>query len=181
MSKLFGPVVQQGYVVPDIDKAMQHWISRGVGPFYIEKHISPPCEINGKKAAVDISAAFAYSGDQQIEVIVQHNDVPTIYKQYLDKHSEGGLQHLAVWCDNIDEKLAEIGDQWVVHQRYGDGHAYLDNKKTPGIMIQLMAHSEAIDTMFRFIKAGADSWDGVTDPIRIIDWSTGLPVVKAAK
>jgi len=96
MSKLFRPFVQQRYIVSDIDAAMQHWIARGVGPFYIEKHISPPCEINGVKAEVDISAAFAYSGDQQIQVIVKHNDVPTIYKQYLDKRPEGGLQHLAV-------------------------------------------------------------------------------------
>ena len=181
MSKLFGPVVQQGYIVSDIDEAMQHWITRGVGPFYIEKHISPPCEINGEKAEVDISAAFAYSGDQQIEVIMQHNDVPTIYKQYIDKHPRGGLQHLAVWCDNIDKKLAEIGDDWVVQQRYGDGHAYLDNKKAPGTMIQLMAHGEAIDTMFGFIREGADTWDGVTDPIRTIDWSTGSRMVQSVK
>ena len=46
MSKLFGPVVQQGYVVSDIDEGMQHWIARGVGPCYLEKHISPPCELN---------------------------------------------------------------------------------------------------------------------------------------
>ncbi len=181
MSKLFGPVVQQGYIVPDIEAAMQHWIDRGIGPFYIEKHVSPPCEIDGEKATVDISAAFAYSGDQQIEVIMQHDDTPTIYKKYLDAHPEGGLQHLAVWCDNIEDKLAEIGDDWVVCQRYGDGHAYLDNKKSPGTMIQLMAHSEAMDTMFGFIKEGADNWDGVTDPIRTIDWSSGSPVVKAVE
>ena len=36
MSKLFGPVVQQGYIVSDIDEAMQHWITRGVGPFFVE-------------------------------------------------------------------------------------------------------------------------------------------------
>ena len=112
---------------------------------------------------------------------MQHDDVPTIYKQYLDENPEGGLQHLAVWCDNIDDKLAELGDDWVVHQRYGDGHAYLDNKNAPGTMIQLMAHSEAMDIMFGFIREGADTWDGVTDPIRTIDWSTGSPVVKAAE
>jgi hypothetical protein len=164
--------------VSDINEAMQHWVARGVGPFYVAKHISPPCEINGEKVEVEISAAFAISGDQQIEVIVQHNDVPTIYKQYLNKHPEGGLQHLAVWCDNINEKLAEIGDDWVVQQRYGDGHVYLDNKKTPGIIIQLMAHNKKIDIMFASIKEGAVTWDGVTDPIRTIDWSTGSAVVK---
>jgi len=168
MSKLDGPFVQQGYIVSDIDAATQHWIARGVGAFYIEKHISPPCEINGVKAEVDISAAFAYSGDQQIQVIVNHNDVPTLYKQYLDKRPEGGLQNLAVWCDNIDKKLAEIGDDWVVQQRYGDGHTYLDNKKSTGTMIHL-AHGKAIDFMFEFIREGADTWDGVTDPVRTID------------
>jgi hypothetical protein len=118
---------------------------------------------------MDISAAFAYSGDQQIEVIVQHKDVPTIYKQYLNKHPKSGLKHLAVWCDDIDEKLTEIGDDWVALQRYGDGLAYLDNKKAPGTMIQLMAHSEATDTMFGFVKEGSEAWDGVTDPVRAID------------
>jgi len=109
---------------------------------------------------------------------VQHSDVPAIYKQYLDKHPEGGLQHLAVWCDNIDKKLAEIGDALVVQQRYGDGQLYLDKKKTPGVMIQLMAHNKKIDIMFAFIKEGADTWNGVTDPIRTIDSSPGLSVVK---
>ena len=68
-----------------------------------------------------------------------------------------------------------------MQQRYGDGHAYLDNKKAPGTMIQLMAHGEAIDTMFGFIREGSDTWDGVTDAIRTIDWSTGSPMVKSVK
>ena len=29
MSTLFGPVVQQGYVVPDVEKAIAHWLARG--------------------------------------------------------------------------------------------------------------------------------------------------------
>jgi hypothetical protein len=41
MSRLFGPVIQQGYGVPDIGAAMDHWLARGVGPFYIEEHIRP--------------------------------------------------------------------------------------------------------------------------------------------
>lgn len=71
MSALFGPVIQQGYVVPDIEQAMQHWIARGVGPFFVEKHIRPKGEYDGQAIQPDLSAAFAYSGDQQIEVI-QH-------------------------------------------------------------------------------------------------------------
>ena len=33
-------------------------------------------------------------------------------------------------------------------------------------MIQLMAHSEAIGTVFGFTKEGADASGGVTDPVR---------------
>lgn len=182
MSKIFGPVVQQGYVVPDIQAAMEHWIARGVGPFFIEEHISPPGEYDGKPNTVDISAAFAYSGDQQIEVIEPHSDAPTIYADYLKAHPEGGLQHLAVWCDDIDAKLAELaaaGLKFKVWQRYGDGHAYIDSEDHPGTMIQLMGKNDVIDELFDLVREGAETWDGKTNPIRRIDWSTGRPRLAA--
>ena len=180
MSRMFGPVIQQGYVVPDIHRAIEHWLARGIGPFFIEEHISPPGECDGKPIVTDLSAAFAYSGDQQIEVIEQHNDAPTIYADYLEQHPEGGLQHLAVWVDSIDAKLAELeasGHQYRVRQRYGESHAYLDSEAQPGVMIQLMARGEIIDELFALIKAASETWDGESDPVRKIDWSSGRPVV----
>jgi hypothetical protein len=180
MSQFFGPVIQQGYVVPDIQAAMEHWLSRGVGPFFIEEHIRPPGEYDGAAIQADISAAFAYSGDQQIEVIQPFDDTQTIYRDYLDENPAGGLQHLAVWVDSIPEKLDEIAERKLafrVRQRYGDMHAYLDSVDRPGVMIQLMAHNEFMDTLFEMIKIASIEWDGVTDPIRKIDWSTGTPRV----
>ncbi len=47
MSKIFGPVVQQGYVVPDMQAALDHWIARGVGPFYLMDDIRLPSEHYG--------------------------------------------------------------------------------------------------------------------------------------
>lgn len=179
MSKLFGPVVQQGYVVPDIQLAMQHWLARGVGPFFVEQLDGLAASIDGAPTTLDLTAAFAYSGDQQIEVIQPRGDTGSIYNDYLRVNPEGGLQHLAVWVDNIDLKLADLevrGAHFEVKQRYGDGHAYLDSIDHPGVMIQLMAHSDSIDELFSIIKDAADNWDGTTDPIRKIDWSSGRPV-----
>ena len=45
-------------------------------------------------------------------------------------------------------------------------------------MIQLMAHNEIMDELFDVILQGSVGWDGETDPIRAIDWSTGRPIVK---
>lgn len=183
MSVLFGPVIQQGYVVPDIQAAMKHWIERGVGPFFIERLRGIPGTYRGKESKFNLDAAFAYSGDQQIEVIQPLDDTPSIYRRYLEDHRTGGLQHLAVWVDSIDAKLAELesaGSAYEVLQRYGDGHAYLDSVDAPGVMIQLMAHSEFMDELFETIRQGSIGWDGESEPIREIDWSTGRPVVKQA-
>ena len=179
MSTLFGPVIQQGYVVPDIEAAMQHWLARGVGPFFIETLRGYPAQIRDRTENVDLRAAFAYSGDQQIEVIQPEGNSRNIYTEFLEKVPEGGLQHLAVWVDNIADKLAELeaaGRSFQVIQQYGDRHAYIDSTDAPGVMIQLMAHNEINDELFRVIRAGADSWDGVSHPIREIDWSSGRPV-----
>jgi hypothetical protein len=179
MSAIFGPVIQQGYVVPDVDEAMRHWIARGVGPFFVERHIRPKGDHDGEAIQPDLTAAFAYSGEQQIEVIEQHDDSPSIYRDYLAEHPAGGLQHLAVWVESIPEtieQLAVAGHRYTARQRYGDGHAYLDADDAPGVMIQLMARSEHLLELMATIRAASIGWDGVTAPIRTIDWSTGRPV-----
>ncbi len=178
MSALFGPVIQQGYVVPDVNEAMRHWIARGVGPFFIEAHIRPKGEYNGQPIQPDLSAAFAYSGDQQIEVIQQHDDSPTIYRNYLSEHPDGGLQHLATWVDSIPDtltSLADAGQRYTIRQSY-NGHAYLDADDAPGVMIQLMARGEHLVALMETIREASVGWDGVTAPIRRIDWSSGKPI-----
>lgn len=183
MSYLFGPCVQQGFVVPDIHAAMNHWLARGVGPFYIEEHISPEAEFDNQPFTPDISAAFAYSGDQQIELVQQHDEQPTVYSEFLTLNPAGGLQHLAFWCDDVPAKITHLcgpGGEFRLRQRYGDMHAYLDSVKEPGLMIQLMDSGPMMSTLFAIIKKGSEDWDGKTDPIRKIDWSTGQPVVTGA-
>jgi hypothetical protein len=94
------------------------------------------------------------------------------------------LHHLAVWVDSIPEKLSELsaaGHQYRVRQRYGDAHAYLDSVTQPGVMIQLMARIELMTGLFEVIEGAARDWDGETDPVRRIDWSSGSPRVEPPK
>jgi catechol 2,3-dioxygenase-like lactoylglutathione lyase family enzyme len=182
MSMLFGPPVQQGYVVPDLRAAMEHWLARGIGPFFFEELRGYSGIFRGAETTFDLDAAFAYSGDQQIEVIQPLGSSTSIYSRFLRHHPTGGLQHLAVWVDDIDETLSELarsGNEYVVEQRYGDGHAYIDSVASPGVMMQLMAHTEANDELFRVIREASEDWDGDTAPIRKIDWSSGRPVAPA--
>jgi len=186
MSKLFGPVVQQGYVVPDVEAAMQHWLARGIGPFVYVDIRDFPGVYRDTPISAAMKAGFAYSGEQQIEVITPSLDHPSIYKDYLEHNPAGGLQHLAFWVDDIDAKLAELDAAGVGHrvwQRYGappdyQAHAYLDIEDSPGVMIQLMARSDFYDLLFGALAAAAQDWDG-SDPIRELDPASGQLVPRA--
>ncbi len=86
MSRLFGPVIQLGYVVPDIQIALRHWIEvMGVGPFFLFEHMHPPgAEYRGKPTDIELTAAFSYSGEQQVELIQQHNSARSVYSDFLE-------------------------------------------------------------------------------------------------
>ena len=80
MSRFFGQVRQNGYVVPDIAEAMDHW-SRvlGVGPFfYFERVPIEQFRYRGELSPLQVSIALSNSGPLQIELIEQRNDAPSI-------------------------------------------------------------------------------------------------------
>ena len=171
LSHSFGPIVQQGYVVPDLDAGMAHWIARGVGPFFVLPDHHLETDYYGTPASIRIKAAFAASGSQQIELIEPFPDSgPTVYQDYLDAHPQGGLQHVAVWCDDVPAQIAAMDDSWVLAQRYKGTHAYFDTKDKPGVMIQFMPTLDRYKDLFATAEAEAKSWDGVTDPVRTLDW-----------
>jgi hypothetical protein len=172
MSRFFGPVVQQGYVVPDLKATMNHWIEvLGVGPFFLFEHLHPEqADYKGQAVDLDISAAFAYCGEQQIELIQQHNDKPSVYLDFLKEHPQGGLHHLAFWTQGNEallERLKKEGHSLRVAQRYGANHSYLETDLFPGTMVQLMHASDAYLGMFQIVKTAAQNWDG-TEPVRTL-------------
>jgi hypothetical protein len=113
MSRTFGNIRQNGYVVRDIEKAMTHWADvMGVGPwFYIQDVKTDWFSHRGVASDVRMSIALANSGDLQIELIQQRNDAPSLYKEFLDAGHEG-LQHVAYWTQDFQalyDKALSLG------------------------------------------------------------------------
>lgn len=96
MSRFFGEIRQNGYVVRDIEAAMKHWIEvLGVGPFfYLEQAPVENFRYYGEPSDMAASIALANSGALQIELIQQRNDAPSMYRDFLAAGHEG-LQHAA--------------------------------------------------------------------------------------
>lgn len=174
MSRIFGPVCQNGYVVRDIQAAMTHWIDvMGVGPwFYIDDVKTDWFKCRGVDSDVKMSIALANSGDLQIELIQQRNDAPSLYKEFLDAGHEG-LQHMSYWTHDYqalyDKALGlgyKVGHEGAIGGPQGR-FAYFDTQAHPGTIVEISDISGAKGKMFGHIRKVAAAWDGV-DPIRTV-------------
>ncbi|MEK9846099.1 VOC family protein, partial [Thalassospira sp.] len=76
MSRFLGEIRQLGYVVPDIEAAMEYWsTTMGVGPWYYNPRVPiEDYQYDGKSHDVHNSVALANSGYVQVELIQTRND-----------------------------------------------------------------------------------------------------------
>jgi hypothetical protein len=167
----FGPIVQNAYVVRDLEAAVAHWSGKiGVGPFYLLEHIQfGAAFFRGAPLKFDMSVAIAQWGDVQIELIVQHDAAASIYSEFLTRHGEG-LQHVGVMTASLDEhldRLRPLGIQPVQWGATAGGmrFAYIDTDAQAGGMIELIETGPAVEAFFAKVRAAAARWDG-SRPLR---------------
>jgi len=168
---LFGPVVQNAFVVRDLEAAVDHWAGKlGVGPFYLLEHVQfGPVYFRGAPLALDMSVAIAQWGEIQVELIVQHDSAASIYSEYLARHGEG-LQHLGVMTASLDrhlERLEAIGIEPVQWGATANGmrFAYVGTDRHAGGMIELIETGPAVEAFFAKVRGAAAKWDG-SRPLR---------------
>ncbi|WP_039805426.1 VOC family protein [Nocardia araoensis] len=174
MSRMFGPIRQNGYVVRDLNEAMRHWIEvLGVGPFFhIPRLPVQQLRFRDEPSEATISVALAQSGGLQIELIQQLDDAPSAFREFLDAGREG-LHHVAFWTTAFDtdlDRATEAGLRVVQSGRSGRGgpderFVYFEPGGHPGAMIELSEISGDKGRVFQKVAAAANGWDG-SDPIR---------------
>jgi hypothetical protein len=174
MSRHFGPITQNGYVVRDLSAAMDHWINvMGVGPwFHVERVKTDYFRHRGRDSHVEMSIALANSGDLQIELIQQLNDAPSMYKEFLDAGHEG-LQHVAFWTteyqamyDDALQRGYKVGHEGQIGGEKGR-FCYFDTTGHPGSVIEISDISGNKGRFFEHIRKAAAGWDG-REPIRVV-------------
>lgn len=166
MQGTFGPVMQNAFVVDDLDAALDHWISKMVvGPFYVFQHVKfQDIFFRGEPSSVDVTAAIAYWGDMQIELIKQHNDQPSIFREFQAK-GQRGMQHMGVITPNLDEHLSRLQPLGIAPVQWGSmpagmRFAYVSSDFHPGGMIELIEPGPVIADFFKQMKDAAEHWDG---------------------
>ena len=103
-----GQIFQLGYIVPDVDASMRFYAeTMRIGPFTCNRGFKAPDGwYRGSTDMPQLTIAHAYSGRLFIEFIQQHDDTPSVYKEYIDKFGYG-LHHygIAVAPEDYDETL----------------------------------------------------------------------------
>lgn len=166
-----GEIIQFAYTVADVDAAVRLYVERfGVGPWYRRGPFTPPhARYRGEPAQLTITLARAFHGDTMIEVIQQHDDSPSVFRERIDKVGYG-FHHWAIATRDIEGDIARFAaDGYPVafedQVPSGARIVYVDaTAELPG-MIELIEMNDVQEQMYeRFHRAAAD-WDG-GDPIR---------------
>lgn len=171
MKYRFGAIRQNGYVVRDIEAALRHWTETlGVGPFYYFERV--PIEefrYRGAPSPLEVSIALGNWGALQIELIQQRNDAPSMYRDFLAAGHEG-LQHVAVWTEDMDGELAAVARAGIEIGQSGQvgrsgRFVYLQTEAHPGTVVEVSEVSGGKGHFFERIAREAESWDG-SNPVR---------------
>ena len=117
-------VDQVGFVVKDIDKAMEAYWRVGVGPWRVYTYGAPLVKeitYRGKPGDWRFRIALAKVGGFSIELI-QPLSGKSIYSEYLEKQGESGIQHLGIVVDNLDLAVEEARQSGYEVIQSGRGH-----------------------------------------------------------
>ncbi len=177
MSRLFGSVRQIAFVVRDVEQALRYWTTTlGVGPFFVLRELTPDTfRYRGEPSPPPtLTIALGNSGDLQIELIQQHDERPSAYRDFLVSGREG-LQHVSSWLTRAEydatfARMVAAGSV-VAHEgaMAGGGvrFAYFGTDALAGgIMFEIADVGEpAVLPMMQMIADAARGWDG-SDPIR---------------
>jgi len=163
---------QLGHVVDDIVSAARRWSSTfGIGPF----HVLPVVEqqltyADGDVRTIRIQVGVAQAGPVQIELIQQHCDVRSLYRDW----SKGGVSafhQVATVTNDYDAKLSHfrsIGHEVAAESLGGSFRvAYVDTVGAFGFYTEVVEHTPRFLEQLDAISRTCASWDG-TDPVRFL-------------
>ncbi|MDQ2677717.1 MAG: VOC family protein [Actinomycetota bacterium] len=159
--------MQMCWVVPDLRQAIDAWATTsGVGPFFWfdgvpfddGRHRGVPAEFP------EVTAAIAYAGDLQIELVQQDGDQPGVFRDMF-LPGEFGLHHLAVICQDYeaerDAYLAAGAELAFEGEVASSRTCWVDTSPSLGVMVELLEPSDMRTGWFAHMKKAADRWDGV--------------------
>ena len=159
-------IIQNAYVVNDVDEAIERWHRMwGTGPFIVRRHIvMETVRYRGAPATLDITAAFVQAGPLQIEFICQHDDRPSCFRDAFAPGQQG-LHHVAMMPTDYAATVAHFTALGYpvateLRTRSGRGASFVDTRPLLGHMVEVYPASEGLMALYGMVASAAANWDG---------------------
>ena len=142
VNPLFSRFDHIGVVVRNIDKAIKHYQSLGIGPFVPVTTAVAEKKVYGKDTEkYGVELRMARMGQIGIELIQPISGYSTA-QEFLDKKGEG-INHICFAVDDIEKEAARMLDKGFriisrIKFRDGGGNAYFDTGAVGGVLIELL-------------------------------------------
>lgn len=158
------------FMVNDLEEAASQYIkTMRCGPFYIvDRPKITDAIYRGKASNMEFSTAITHAGHIQIELVQQHCDSPSCYRDMYEK-GQTGFHHIAVFAEDYDAELdrhTELGVEIASAGRMGPMRfAYMDTSMQIHGMTEVLESVSFIHDYFGNLKKTCTLWDG-SRPIR---------------
>jgi hypothetical protein len=163
--------LQIGFVVDDVIDAAARWAAvHGIGPFHVLPVVEQQMIHRGALAPVSLQVGVAQAGPAQIELIQQHCDRPSIYRDW-SRDGTCAFHQLATVTAEYDGKKAQferLGYEVVAESESGRFRvAYVDTVADFGFYTEVVDPPPGFLAQLRTISETCATWDG-TDPVRLL-------------
>lgn len=164
-------IIQQAFTVEDIESSIHTYVElHGVGPWFVRGPFVPTAaQYRGRPSQPRLTLARAFSGDVMLELVQQHDDAPSVYREQVGRHGYG-FHHWGRLTSTFDAdvvRFAELGMPVAFSDVTPTGSriAYVDTAtRLPG-MTELIESNDAQRRLYAGMEASARDWDGRA-PIR---------------
>lgn len=161
-------IVQNAYVVADMELAcLRMHDVYGIGPFLqIPRHTMVGVDLSGVPATepIEIEVAFTQAGELNIELIYQHSNGPSAFRDSVPAGASG-LHHVATFAADYHAARQAYLDRGyeVVMEMSGFGDyqiCYVDTRPTLGHMLELYPDNAHLRNLYATIRERCVAWDG---------------------
>jgi Glyoxalase/Bleomycin resistance protein/Dioxygenase superfamily len=165
---------QLGFVVDDLLGTAERWARvLGVGPFHVLPRVEVPCTYRGTSSAIDVQVGLAQAGPVQIELIKQHDNRASVYRDLVDP-GDSGFHQLCTVTPDYDGKKAhyealgyELACELRAQQAQGQRVAYFDTVDDFGFFTEVIEETPEFLATLAGIARTCAEWDG-SDPVRLL-------------
>ena len=163
---------QLGHVVDDLISAARRWSSTfGIGPFHVLPVVDQQLTLrNGDEHTLRVQVGVAQAGPVQIELIQQHDDTPSVYRDW-SKNATSAFHQVATVTSDYTGKLAHfeaLGHEVAAESLGGRFRVpYIDTVAAFGFYTEVVEYTPRFLEQLDEISRTCATWDG-SDPVRLL-------------